>query len=356
MDADVVAFAFGPLVHQAGRAVDVADDAGRVAAVTRVEREIAEHLAVRDQLVARGASRVWLMQQDDGDAELARAHSEPCSGSDRGGLRALLRDAKPGRAKRDGGVSLTIDRLHLERVANHGIVGKRVQQLQHCACFDAAGRIETDMQCIDNGGEASARHRSGTFVLDRDAQAVAPCAGVERLHVEQRISFDKQPSPSGCARSSGRSSCTSAAAAAAAALAARRWKKVSPLRVQSLAQWRWLRSPCRRTTSSRSGTGRGGKDERSGLDRSDRGRVLSPHIRASRMRADQRTREDHVAGIGARCGAVRNRRDADELVVRRIADAKMSPTARLTRLSRLMTTDPAGAAAARVFRLKRGTT
>ncbi len=71
----------------------------------------------------------------------------------------------------------------------------------------------------------------------------------------------------------------------------------------------------------RSGTGRGRKGERSGLDWSGSGSILSPYICASRMTSDEWTREDYVAGIGARCGAVWNRSNSDELVIRRIADA-----------------------------------
>ena len=42
----------GAVVHQARRAVNVANDAWGVAAVSRIEREITVHLAIDDEFVA----------------------------------------------------------------------------------------------------------------------------------------------------------------------------------------------------------------------------------------------------------------------------------------------------------------
>ena len=157
---------------------------------------------------------------------------------------------------------MAIDGLHLDRIADHGVIGERIQQLQYGACLDAAGRIETDVEGIDYDGEASTRHGPRPLIFDRNAQTVAPCAGVERLHVEERISFHERRA-FGVRNIEGtielhlggrrRGRCIRRQACGRRCCRYRR----------SRAQWHWLRSrtfghqqPCR--------TWRGGNDERSG--------------------------------------------------------------------------------------------
>ena len=340
--------------HQAERAVDVADDARRVAAVTRVERKISKHLAVRDQLVARGARGVRLMQQDDGDAELARSDSEPCSGADRRGLCALLGGAQSRCAERDRGVGLAIDGLHLDRIADHGVVGEGIQQLQYGACLDAAGRIETDVEGIDYDGEASTRHGPRPLIFDRNAQTVAPCAGVERLHVEERISFHERE-PSGCAtiegtielhlggRRRGRCIRRQPVEEDVAAPAVTRTMALAPKPVPSDTSSRV--EPGEAVTTS--GVGWIGVIAAAFW--------LRTFVPAGCARTSGLSKSG-VAGIGTRCGAVRSARDADVLVIRRIADTKDVTHGEAHAIEQVQDDRPGGAAAASVFTLKSGTT
>ena len=70
MNADVSRLAFGPAVGDSERAVDVADDVLHVAAVARIHREIAEHFAVENRLVARRYRRIRLPEQIRREAEI----------------------------------------------------------------------------------------------------------------------------------------------------------------------------------------------------------------------------------------------------------------------------------------------
>ena len=103
-----------------------------------------------------------------------------------------MRCAQSRRAQCDGEIRLAIDQFDLQRVAEHRVVGQRVEQIEHGSRLHARRRSEPDVRRVDHIGERGPRNHARVFVLHGDAQAISPFAHVDCIHIDQRGAADQR--------------------------------------------------------------------------------------------------------------------------------------------------------------------